>query len=136
MTPEFDRRSAIVLGSPYWDVDGGVDVEEYMRRREKRDTLVDAIQVADTYEDLDGENKELYDLAEKAADDAAKAEADEAAAREAKIKEIEDGVAAGDPAYEWAVEGYRRFTNYYDDPAAWAPTPGTPDKAGAAMATD
>lgn len=68
MTPEFDRRSAIVLGSPYWQqfAESGTH-DQYMGRIEDFRKLQDAIQAADKYEDLSKPLQAIYDEAEKVA---------------------------------------------------------------------
>lgn len=67
MTPEFDRRSSIVLGSSYWDIKPISDTEpgeEYLSRHKEFRQLQDAIGNSDSYEDLSDKMKALYDRAE------------------------------------------------------------------------
>ncbi len=63
MTPEFDRRSALVLGSPYFDA-AEMEPSKGIKRREEFDVLLRAVQKAHTYDDLKGDIKALYDRAE------------------------------------------------------------------------
>lgn len=61
MTPEFDKRSAVMFGSPYWTPDSE---QEFLTRNEEYMELKELVQRSDTYDDLDGEMKEVYDRAE------------------------------------------------------------------------
>lgn len=119
--PEFDRRSAVVLGSPYWDVepgDNGENAEEYERRQDEFLRLRDAIQEeANTYDDLSDEMKELFDRAE-AAFNAAKEEFERQERIQSEIKALFDRAARGENLsrdelrlLDGLSDGYRRFTN-------------------------
>lgn len=70
MTPEFDRRAGKVLASPYWDMTVETE-EEYKAYLKSRDNelrpLKEAIQSADTYDDLSDEMKAIFNRAEAVA---------------------------------------------------------------------
>ena len=65
MTPEFDRHGALILGSPYWDIlEQGEVNEKYMDRNREFHLVQRAIQTSNTYDDLQGEAKAVFDRAE------------------------------------------------------------------------
>ena len=64
MTPEFDRRSSVVLGSPYWKIEDDDVSDERFERLEQLTKLRHAIIDAGSYDKLDAAMKILYDTAE------------------------------------------------------------------------
>lgn len=75
MTPQFSKRAGIVLQSPYWDKEVTTE-EQFNQRMKLLDNeyfpLKDAVQAADSYDDLSNEMKAIWDRAEIAAATAAK----------------------------------------------------------------
>lgn len=60
-TPEFDRRAAAVMNSPYWaNIEGATAVE----RQGKQDAFHDALMNAADYDDLPPEMRKIFDDAE------------------------------------------------------------------------
>jgi len=70
-SPEFSRRAAVVLQSPYWTklTDGAPD-REYMavvqRKRALRESLEEAIMKASDYDALPDDVRKVFDEAEAA----------------------------------------------------------------------
>ena len=71
-TPEFSRRGAVVMNSPYWsDARGNPGDADFPERnakvREQRSNLQDSIMEASDYDDLEPDMKLVFDAAESAA---------------------------------------------------------------------